>query len=137
MPKHDFVVNGDHPEIDLEKILSQAPGNRMAFEYLMMNCMITRDLDGFAANLLRFRNFTKDDLPRHYEEALIAYLVLKKPAAGAASQIELRQSTVDRFEDFERILSSHNGDSNAAYGDLSRSYADTYWYHMLYARRVL
>jgi hypothetical protein len=137
MPRHDFVINSDHPEIDLEKILSQAPGNRMAFEYLMMNCLITRDLDGFARNLIRFRHFTKDDLPRHYEEALIAYLVLKKTTDSAVSQIELRKSTVDRFKDFERILSNYNGDSKAAYSELSRSYADTYWFHILFARQVL
>jgi hypothetical protein len=137
MPKHDFVVTSDHPEIDLEKILAQAPGNRMAFEYLMMHCLVSRDLYDFEKNLIRFRSFTKDDLPRHYEEALIAYLVLKKPADPAASQIELRKSTIDRFKEFERILSNHNGDSGAARDDLSRNYADTYWYHMLYARKVL
>lgn len=137
MPKHDFVVTSDRPEMDLEKILGQAPGNRMAFEYLMMVCLISRDLDGFEKNLIRFRSFTKDGLPRHYEEALIAYLVLKKQADKAASQIELRQATIVRFEEFERLLSNHNGDSEAAYNDLSRGYADTYWFFMLYSRKVL
>ncbi len=137
MPRRDFVVTSDHPETDLEKMLGQAPGNRMAFEYLMMACLITRDLVGFEKNLIRFRSFTMNDLPRHYEEALIAYLVLKKPADPAATQIEIRKTTIDRFKEFERILSNHDENSAAARDELSRGYADTYWFHMLYSRQVL
>jgi hypothetical protein len=137
MPKRDFIVTSDHPEMDLEKILGQAPRNRMAFEYLMAACMISRDLNGFAKNLIRFRFFTEAELPRHYEEALITYLVLKKPVDEAARQIEIRKTTIDRFKDFERILSKHGGNSEAAYSELSLSYSDTYWFHILYARQVL
>jgi len=137
MPKSDFIITSDRPEMDLEKMLGQAPKNRMAFEYLMMSCLINRDLDGFAKNLISFRFFTKADLPRHYEEALIAYLVLKKSADSTVKQIEIRKATIDRFKDFENLLSKYNGNSEAAYNDLSRSYADTYWFHMLYARKFL
>ena len=137
MPRSDFVITSDRPEVDLEKMLGQSPRNRMAFEYLMMCCLINRDLNGFARNLLRFRFFTEEGLPRHYEEALIAYLVLRKPADSAAAQIEIREATINRFKDFERILSNYNGNSDAARNDLSRSFADTYWFHMLYTRQVL
>ncbi len=136
MPKHDFLVTGDHAEIDLEKMLSKAPSNRMAFEYLMMHCLITRDLDSFVNNLIRYRAFTKTQLPYHYEEALIAYLALNKSADSTAASIKIRKSTIDRFKDFERLLSAHGGNSESAYADLSRSYSGTYWFYMLYARSV-
>lgn len=135
--KSDFIITSDHPETDLQKMLEQAPANRMAFEYLVTYCMITRDLDGFKKNLFRFRSFTETEMPRHYEEALIAYHALKKPTDDTASFTAVRKTTIDRFADFERILLKYNGDTKAAEADLSRSYADTYWFYILYARPVL
>jgi hypothetical protein len=135
-PRRDFLVVGDHTEIDLEKMLDQAPNNRMAFEYLMMSRMITRDLDGFINDLVQFKEFTKTSMPRLYEEAFIAYLALNKSAAVKAPRIKIRKATIAQFENFESILSNYAGNSEAAYNDLSRSYANTYWFYLLYAKPV-
>ncbi|MDZ7262465.1 MAG: DUF6057 family protein, partial [candidate division KSB1 bacterium] len=136
-PKQDFIVATSYPEIDLEKMLSQSPANRMAFEYLMTACLLNRDLDGFIKNLIQFRAFTKTQLPRHYEEALIAYLAVNKSSADtAASQIKIRTSTIQRFADFERILSEHGSNNIAAYPELSQKHGDTFWFYLLYPTGV-
>lgn len=135
-PKKDFIVMMlEHPEIDLERMLEQFSNNRMAFEYVMANRLIHRGLDGFIDYLKQYPQFVKTPLPRCYEEALIAYLSLKKTGVdSAATQMKIRQSTLDRFRQFEAVLSKYGGNNDAAYDEMSRFFANTYWYYLLYAK---
>lgn len=134
MPPKDFIVVAEHPEIDLGRMLEQSPGNRMAFEYVVADRLISRDLDGFVNVLKRYPQFLKAPLPRCYEEALIAYLTLKgQNADRAAAEIEIRQSGFERFKKFESVLGKYHANSDAAYNELSQWYANTYWYYMLYS----
>ncbi len=137
-PKKDFIVMMfEHPEIDLERMLEQFPNNRMAFEYLMVDRLMRRNLDGFIDYLKRYPQFVKTPLPRCYEEALIAYLSLKKTGVdSAATEMKIRQSTLDRFKQFEGVFSKYGGNNDAAYDEMSQFFANTYWYYLLYAKPV-
>ena len=111
----------EHPEIDLERMLEQVPNNRMAFEYVMADRLMRRNLDGFIDYLKRYPQFVKTPLPRSYE---------------VAAEMKIRQSTLHRFKKFEGVLLKYGGNSDAAYDEMSYTFANTYWYYLLYAKPV-
>ncbi len=55
--------------------LEENPRNRMAFEYLMAQYLIARNLEGFIRALPRTEAFGSPALPRHYQEAVLLHEV--------------------------------------------------------------
>jgi hypothetical protein len=54
-------------------LLDENPGNRMAFDYLVGNYLLSGNLPAAAACLSRFREAGYDQLPRNWAEALVLY----------------------------------------------------------------
>ena len=109
--------------------LEENAANRMAFEYLMAQLLITNNVDGFVRNLPRAEAFGLTVLPRHYQEALLVYEAQTGravPRWGFLVEPEVR----DAFRRFAAELASH-GSAGAAQTALPAlaAFRDTYFHH--------
>lgn len=131
MPKSDFLVLSGSPEDYFKSLLLQNKSNKMAYEYLMAYYLLNCQLSKFIHNLNLFRNFGYSNIPRHYEEAILAYI-----AGKGREKFNLnyhpRAETVNDFLGFSKILSEYGGNKPAAYNSIMRKYATTYWAYFLY-----
>lgn len=130
MPKDDFLLSPDHPEFCLVELVKD-PSNRMAFEYYMAQCLIAGDLKGLTRYIWRLEQLGYTHVPRHIEEAILILMQLPTKVQIPLTKLQISDHTINRFNEFNRILARFSGDRDAARQDLLR-YADTYWFYWQY-----
>ena len=142
----DFIAvwqNPDKPDADANRLLldqlKQDPTNRMAFEFLMGNSLLARDLPGVRALLPRMRQLSgpayetpdgRRRTPRHYQEAFAMYM----DAAGeqpVIDGVEIEPETLNRMAIFKRIMSQSAGRNAAMQAAWSR-FRDTYFFYYVF-----
>jgi len=128
MAATDITSNNEPSYMLLEQLLEANPANRMAFEYLMANDMLTLDLDKMVQ---RLDSEKLSPLPRYYQEAILMRQWIHKdePAPAIASAVSAQ--TRERFERFQKIFSSSGGKEKAV-GALLAEFPDSYWFFALY-----
>jgi hypothetical protein len=110
------------------KLLEANKNNRMAFEYLMAHCLLTRNIQAWAQHQSRLGGMVPGGLPRFYQEAAIL------AARGLGLEVGLQGRRVDeisvkRYEEFVRLMKASGPDRRKAAGDLRNDYGDTYYYY--------
>jgi hypothetical protein len=133
MPKSDFIINENRHEGDLRAMLSLFPRNEMAYQYLLMNDLLNREVNLFTNDFLQLKINQATPMPRLYEEALVAFLSSNPSMDSVAARIGIRKETVDRFKTFYGFIAAHHGDVASTYDELNRNYGDTYWFYLLRA----
>jgi hypothetical protein len=126
MPLKDAVGG-----IMLRELCERDPGNRMAFEYMVAEYLLTRNLDSLSSSIHYFKSFNYTVVPRLCEEAL----VVKAFAEGNTdiqSQVSVRAGTLERFARFSEILERHNGSIQEARDELASLFGDSYFFYYLY-----
>jgi hypothetical protein len=135
--------NPDKPEADLDRMLldqlEQDPSNRMAFEYLMGNYLLARDLAAARALAPRIQNMTgpayespggKRRTPRHYQEAMALYADTGgKPVEAGAFEIE--PGTLERMTVFKRIMAG-SPSREAAKAAAWETFRHTYFFYFVF-----
>jgi len=116
-------------ERDYLALLRRNKHNRMAFEYLMAFYLLTKDLDKFAANLPRLRDFDYPDLPRHYQEAILLYEMDTSKSADRCGY-EISDDVLEEFARFWRDAPASTGQGVIA-ASFAREYGDTYFHYHL------
>jgi hypothetical protein len=112
-------------------LLEKNPKNRMAFEYLMAWYMLKKHLGKFVQKVELMHDLGYEELPPHYEEAVLIYIY----ATGRQLDLgDYRSSPQKRrqIEDFTRILNSYGGNKQAAYKELSEKFRNTYFFYYRY-----
>jgi len=132
MAVSDFLEDPDRPEAALESLLKDNKHNRMAFEYLMAYCLLTGELDRFYSNIKGLKDLGYPHLPRHYQEALLIYMMVTGRPDIDLYGWNLDPRTVQRFEDFSRILLRHGQNRAAARDELKKTHIDTYWFYNMF-----
>ena len=131
MPDSDFIVISNAPDSDLNSLLKENKSNKMAYEYMMAYYLMTRQLNKFISNLNLFTHFGYVTLPRHYQEAILAYV-----AGKGKEKFDLpyhpSTKTMSDFKGLWNLLSSYKGDKDAAYNSIMEKYGNTYWAYLLY-----
>jgi hypothetical protein len=74
MDNNDLTFISYDEEIWLNQLLSRNKTNKMAFEYLMAYYLLNRKLDKFVENLPRLDDFGYENIPLHYQEAILLYI---------------------------------------------------------------
>lgn len=111
--------NYDFNTYKLDEIFADSLNNRMAFEYMMTSSLLGMDLVFFMKNIHRLNDFNYPEIPRLYEEAILLYMYqTKKPVNLHGYKVS--KSAYQRFEDFLKILTSHEGNKEAARGELTK-----------------
>jgi hypothetical protein len=124
----DFVSGSNDSEIALKPLLENHPGNRMAFEYYMSSLLLDKDLNAFAANIDRIKDFGYREMPVHYEEALLIYMGYAKKNV-LPQGYGIRKSTVQRFKDYAKAYSFRSGSPETAAQSFHKSFGNTYWFY--------
>lgn len=125
----DFFANVTDYNFELNKLLENHPDNRMAFEYYMASLLLDKKLDFFAANISRIKDFGFKEIPVHYEEALLAYMVNTETSIIPAGY-SIRESTRQRFNDYFKTYSFSAGDPDQAVTLLKKRFGNTYWFYL-------
>jgi Family of unknown function (DUF6057) len=129
--------NPDKPDADVNRLLldqlERDPSNRMAFEFLMGNYLLARDLPAARGLMPRIRYMSgaayegpdgKRRTPRHYQEAMAMY----GDANGKPVELEgleIEPETLNRMAVFKRLMSQSTGRDaamQAAWGGFRGSY---------------
>jgi hypothetical protein len=137
MPTSDFIVAPDNPTADLKNLLMNNRRNKMAFEYLMAYYLLARQLGDLADNLYRLRDFDYPTIPRHYQEALLLYMLKIKKRDIDLYGYKISPSFIQRFNDFNLTLRKHRGDKEQARRELMNKHGNTYWYYVLYSKYIV
>jgi hypothetical protein len=100
----------------------------MAFEYLMAECMLRKDLDGFLRNIGLMDRFGYDRVPVPYQEA-VAYILtrIKDPPEGLLSLVS-DEEVVDRLKEYASAYNTAGTDTLK----MEREFGDTYWFYLHY-----
>jgi hypothetical protein len=101
----------------------------MAYDYLMGTFLLTGQEENLVNYMAMLRNFGYNEIPRHYEEATLAYLARKNPTSVNLYGYKIKAETVRRFKGFEDLAAPCGGDPAKLWSALSATHADTYWFH--------
>lgn len=111
---------------ELEYLCEQDSTNRMAFEYLMSDLLLSNNVVRFAKNLKRIKNFSYDGLPPCYEEALYIYKLGVSEAEFSQIGFQVSKETEQRFRRYYQFMKSKNTTA------LQAEFGKTYWFYMNY-----
>ena len=130
--KKDFIITPANPESDIEMLLKDNPKNRVAFEFLMADYLLTFRLGEFVENLQSASHLQSRFWPKHYQEAVLVYLQSTQWQERKALGKGLSPQTVALFNGFMKILQQHKNDAISAQTAIRKKYGDTYWYYSMY-----
>lgn len=134
-----LALTEDHPfgmatDQVLIQCLRQNRSNRMAFEYLMAHYLLTRELDSFVRYLPGAKSMSYQEIPTHYEEALLIAQKLKGAPIGIPNingKTPLPE-TIQRFERFNDQMRMWGKDLDRAKVGMLSEFGDTYWYYYVF-----
>ncbi len=130
MPRRQDIYTTMRPLEDcFLYLLAENPHNRMAFEFLMAQYLITQNLDGFLRELTRVEAFGVDPLPRHFQEAVV---LCELKAGGEVAPWSARVSAPvrERFRQFRATVEPYaGGQDTGAAAAAAAPFRDTYFYY--------
>jgi hypothetical protein len=132
LPSKDYLSFVGHPPSELDTLIHQHPENRMAFEYRVALDLLDCRLTDLPYHLLRMKTFQVAAIPRHLEEAMIAYWAMLKIRELPAVARLVRPERYQRFREINRVLTDYGGDKQAARAEMERRFGDTFWYYLAY-----
>jgi len=128
MPKDDFFTEIISPQNNIPKLLQSNPENKKAFEYMMAWFLLSKNVEGIINNLPRLNNLNYNKIPRHIEEAILAYTnsTGENPDLGG---LTISNETISRFNqyisDFKQTRQSPSTQKNI----MQNKYHNTFWFY--------
>jgi hypothetical protein len=120
-----------HSQMPAESLLLQLldsnPRNQMAFDYLLAQHLLNRDLDRLIEQFGRLDDFGYTAIPRHLEEAIVLYQHVKGTPVDLHGR-QIHPETVQRFRQFAEALQRARKDPEDRQA-LARSFRDTFWFY--------
>ena len=119
----------------LRRLLRANPRNRMAFEYLMAQYLLTGQLEELARQTPRLREFGRRQIPRHWEEALVIY----HQQTGRALRLgglRIRPGVRERLDAFLHAGRSRRAEPEALRRQLRRDFGDTYFHYSAFGIKM-
>jgi hypothetical protein len=130
MFKKDFI--GDKPlEPFMLDLLEVNPHNRLAFEYLMVYYLKSKQVDKIAKNMYRFRDFGYEKVPRHFEEAILLHLGQTRERLDSHGW-KIDPQTYKTGDQFMAALKSNQHDKPASARNLAPQFGNTYYYYYFF-----
>jgi hypothetical protein len=129
MPMRDFIVHGAFPQDDLQGLLDNNPDNKMAFEYYMAYCLLTRQLDEISRYTNYLIRFQYPHIPRHLEEAFLIYLRSDKSSTLSIPGYQISKDTMQQFKAFLDMTNKYRLDPALARQLLYEAFGTTYWFY--------
>ena len=129
MPRRDFIAHTGDPDSDLKALLENNPDNKMAFEYYMAHCLLTRQLNQISSYRNYLTSFRYRHIPTHLEEAFLIYLFSKKSRESIVAGYQIRRATINKFNEFIKIVNRYRRDKKLMIKVLREGFSKTYWFY--------
>ena len=127
----DNIFDNFQEEILLKRLLSRNRHNKMAFEYLMSHYLLTKQLDKFVENINRLDDFDYEQIPRHYEEALVIYMTATRKQVNLPGRT-INEETIQRYRNFRAIRSQFQDDMRSAFQALAKDHGRSYFFYFAF-----
>lgn len=128
MPQNEFFTEIVSPQNNIPKLLQSNPDNKKAFEYIMAWFLLSKNVEGIINNLSMLNSLNYNKIPRHIEEAILAYTnsTGEKPDLGG---LAISNETIARFNqytsDFKRTRQNPSTQKNI----MQNKYHNTFWFY--------
>lgn len=109
---------------ELLYLCEQDQGNRMAFEYLMCDLLLSNQVVRFVEYLPLIRHFDYPQMPEIFEEALLMYKLGIGDEAFAATGYTISPQTEERFTRYYQLFQQKDQHR------LRKEFGKTYWYYL-------
>ena len=122
---------------NLEEVMSDLlevnPHNKLAFEYLMLYYLKSKNVDMIAGNMYRFGDFGYKKIPRHFEEAILLYLgkTQKRLKSHGWTIAPQTYKTGNRFMTALKLNPAANPSSAR---NLQPEFGNTYFYYYIFSQ---
>jgi len=128
--REDFLFSEGEKDMMLGVLFSQNKENKMAYEYLMAYCLLTKDLKHFMQYIPLGRTLNYKAIPNSYQEALM--YVWEKSNNDPSKEIPYQVTPLiqSRMKSFERLNSSQNSGDPKLFAEFS----NTYWYYLQFRK---
>jgi hypothetical protein len=123
--KTDFFFSETEKDMMLGILLEQDLSNRIAYEYLMAYCLLTKDLKHFFQYYPLGESLSYPSAPKSYAEALV-YIWGLSHETMEGLPYPVGEEVKRRVEAYRRLYVSQAHPEQA----LGRGFADTYWYYL-------
>lgn len=127
MIEKDFF--SDPTSLSLYNLLHNNPENKMAYEYLMASFLLDKNLDEFVNYIIRLREYGYNEIPIHYEEALLFYNSYNRKNL-IPEGFEFRAETINRLLNYATDFNASKSNMKEAAKKLKSKYGNTYWYYL-------
>ena len=116
----------------LTRLLRDHRHNKMAFEYLMAHYLLADEPAKVVANLGGLDAFNYPDIPRHYEEAALAYMAESGVANINLFGRTIRPETLERFRRFESLRVQYGQDLGRLWDATVAEFGNTFWFYRVF-----
>jgi hypothetical protein len=131
MTDAEFITINQNPYASLQHLFENNKKNKMVFEYLCMHDLLNVRLESFISRLSYLKNYNYVEVPRIFQEAVLAYMYAKKIQKIDLPGQAFSPNMVNRFKEFQRIYSSYPNKA-AAQKEIEQKFGNTYWYYLIY-----
>ena len=111
---------------ELQYLCERDTANRMAYDYLMSNLLLSNHVVRFAKNLKLMKRYGISELPPVYEEALYIYKLGVGEEEFAQIGIPVRPETEQRFKRYYELVQKKQTER------LQAEFGKTYWFYLNY-----
>lgn len=109
---------------NLQYLYEKDPGNKMAFEYLMCDLLLSNHLTRFIQNLQAFPRYHYSHMPEIFDEALLIYKLGVDERTFEALKLPVNSMTEQRFERYYTLVKEKNMPA------LEQEFGQSYWYYL-------
>lgn len=124
-PKQDYFFSIDHIDQILISSLHDHPQNKIAFEYLMADCLIGKDLKNFMEYLPHAKKMGYKILPKSYQEAILYVIGLHSMNPEQDNTFPISDNTKIQLQQYAKIYTTAPNAGQI----LAKNFGNTYWYY--------
>lgn len=125
-PDENFLFSESEKDMMLGTLFVHNSKNRLAYEYLMAYCLLSKDLQHFTQYFLLSKSLNYKSIPKSYQEALFLYWEVTNKDPQKKISYTISNNIKQRFINYAIIYNSHDDVESK----LKKNYSDTYWYYI-------
>lgn len=126
--KNDFL-SGRKAPANLPLFFDEHPENKMAFEYMMMYYLLTKNISEFMDHIGRTADYDYKSLPAVFEEAVLVYLNMHEADRETYQKYPIKRETYLRFNDYSEVFQAYSKYPQQQKRALLKKFGNTYWYY--------
>lgn len=123
--KTDFLFSEPEKEMMLNELLQQNLSHRIAYEYLMAYCLLSKDLQNFYTYYPLGKGINYQHIPVHFQEALIYVWALNNQDQTKNIPYPISNDVKNNLRTYGNIYTSYKDPRSM----LRKQFTGTYWYY--------